>query len=224
MSQDDQIAYLAGVGDPSLTSKDLAQAQRLQNILSDEALWVEPNSGLEQRVVDLIGSTAGERSPDTGIGPVSPIRTPRRRRHQYTILGIAAAIVLAVGLAIGISVAVSSSGPGAMKFAATLSGTRLAPGASGKATLDQTSSGWRIHLNATGLPRLDNGRFYQAWLKNVAGTAIPVGTFNEGRNVTLWAGVPPTDYGTMTVTRQTAQGGPASSGQVVLVGPTRRLR
>ena len=224
MNQEDRIAHLAGVGEPPLSLADVAETQRLQKILSDAALWAEPDPSLEQSVVAAIGSAANEHAPDSGPAPVSRIRTARPRRRQYTLLGIAAAIILAVGLAIGITVAVSSSGPSGMKFAATLSGTQLAPGASGKATLTQTSSGWRIHLDAIGLPRLDNGRFYQAWLKNAAGTAIPIGTFNEGRNVMLWAGVPPSDYGTMTVTRQTAQGGPASSGQVVLIGPTRRVR
>lgn len=222
MSEEERIAYLAGIADPPLSSEDIAEAQRLQNILSDEALWAEADASLEQRVVNLISSSASE-SPDSGAGPVPQI-TRSRPRRRYTVLGIAAAIVLAAGLAIGISVAVSSSGPGTTQFAATLTGTTLAPGASGKATLTQTSSGWRIHLNAVGLPRLDNGRFYQAWLKNVVGTAIPIGTFNEGKDVMLWAGVPPSDYGTMTVTRQTAQGGPASSGQVVLIGPTRQVR
>src|SRR5215468_6546130 len=224
MSEDDRIAYLAGIADPRLSSEDTAEAQRLQRILSEKALWAEPDAGLEQRVVDLIGDAAGESPPDSGTASVSRITASRPRRRRYTFLGIAAAVVLAVGLAVGISVAVSNSSSGATTFAATLSGTRLAPGASGKATLTQTTSGWRIHLDATGLPRLDNGRFYQAWLKNAAGTAIPIGTFNEGRNVMLWAGVPPSDYSTMTVTRQTAQGGPASSGQVVLVGPTRQVR
>jgi hypothetical protein len=225
MSEEDRIAYLAGVGDPPLSSADIAEAQRLQNILSDDALWVEPDASLEQRVVNLIGSAASGSPPASGTAPVSQLTSSRsRRRRRYTLLGIAAAIVLAAGLAIGISVAVTSSGPGATKFAATLSGTQLSPGASGKATLTQTSSGWRIHLNAVGLPRLDNGRFYQAWLKNGAGTAIPIGTFNEGKDVMLWAGVPPSDYGTMTVTRQTAQGGPASSGQVVLNGRARQVR
>jgi hypothetical protein len=226
MSEQDRIAYLAGVGDPPLSSADMAEARRLQSILSDDALWVEPDPSLEQRVVNLIGSAASASPPDSGTAPVSQLtssRSPRRRR-RYTLVGIAAAIVLAAGLAIGISVAVTSSGAGATKFAATLSGTQLAPGASGKATLTQTSSGWRIHLDAVGLPRLDNGRFYQAWLKNAAGTAIPIGTFNEGKDVMLWAGVPPSDYGTMTVTRQTAQGGPASSGQVVLIGRARQVR
>jgi Anti-sigma-K factor rskA len=224
MSEEDRIAYLAGIAKPGLSSKDTAEAKRLQHILSEKALWAEPSPNLEQRVVDLIGAAASGSPPDSRTAPVSRIAPFRPRRRRYTFLGIAAAIVLAVGLAVGISVAVSNSGPGATTFAATLSGTRLAPGASGKATLTQTTSGWRIHLDAIGLPRLDNGRFYQAWLKNAAGTAIPIGTFNEGSDVMLWAGVPPSDYGTMTVTRQTAQGGPASSGQVVLVGRTRQVR
>ena len=94
----------------------------------------------------------------------------------------------------------------------------LAPGADGGATLTKTSSGWRIELDATGLPRLDAGRFYEAWLKNEAGTLVPVGTFNEGQDVTLWAGVSPIDFATLTVTREQADGDQASSGEKVLVG------
>ena len=46
---------------------------------------------------------------------------------------------------------------------------------------DQDDSGWRIELDASGLPRLDNGRFYEAWLRNAAGVLVPLGTFNEGQ-------------------------------------------
>ena len=49
----------------------------------------------------------------------------------------------------------------------------LVPGAKGEATLTKTSSGWRIELDATGLPRLDGGRFYEAWLRNAAGVLVP---------------------------------------------------
>src|SRR5215469_18487439 len=98
MSQDDRIAHLAGVGDPPLNPKDAAEAQRLQKILSDKALWAEPDPGLEQRIVDAIGSAASERAPGSGTAPVSPITTARSRRSQYTLLGIAAAIILAAGL------------------------------------------------------------------------------------------------------------------------------
>ena len=96
--------------------------------------------------------------------------------------------------------------------------TDVAPGAGGDATLTKTSSGWRIELDATGLPRLDGGRFYQAWLRNAAGVLVPVGTFNEGEDVTLWAGVSPKDFTTLTVTREQADGDQASSGDRVLAG------
>jgi hypothetical protein len=94
----------------------------------------------------------------------------------------------------------------------------LAPGAGGDATLTKTTSGWQIELDATDLPRLADGRFYEAWLKNAAGVLVPLGTFNEGRKLTLWAGVSPVDFPTLTVTRERADGNQASSGQKVLVG------
>ena len=67
-------------------------------------------------------------------------------------------------------------------------------------------------------PPPSTGRFYEAWLKNDAGVLVPIGTFNEGRNVTLWAGVSPEDFTTLTVTREHADGDQASSGEKVLVG------
>ena len=96
--------------------------------------------------------------------------------------------------------------------------TPLAPAARGSATLTKMPSGWEIQLSATGLPHLANGRYYQAWLKNPAGILVPIGTFNQPDNVILWAGVPPTQYPTITVTRQRANGNPKSSGLRVLVG------
>ena len=50
---------------------------------------------------------------------------------------------------------------------------------------------------------------------------MPLGTFNEARNVTLWAGVSPLSYRVLTVTRERADGNEASSGEKVLVGPVR---
>jgi hypothetical protein len=47
---------------------------------------------------------------------------------------------------------------------------------------------------------------------------LPVGTFNEGRKVTLWAGVSPKDFATLTVTRERADGDQTSSREQVLVG------
>ena len=46
---------------------------------------------------------------------------------------------------------------------------------------------------------------------------MPVGTFNEGRKVTLWAGVSPEGFTALSVTREEADGNQASSGRKVLV-------
>ncbi len=121
-------------------------------------------------------------------------------------------------LAVAVGLSMFSSDTSPERFRAALGPTSLVPDASGEATLTKTSSGWRIELDATGLPRLENGRYYQAWLRNAVGVTVPIGTFNEGQAVILWAGVPPTDFTTLTVTRERADGDQASSGETVLVG------
>jgi hypothetical protein len=132
-------------------------------------------------------------------------------------LALAGAAAIAVA-AIAIGFAVFRANPSAEQFQGALSATNLAPGANGHATLTKTSSGWRIELNATGLPRRDGRLFYEAWLRNAQGVLVPIGTFNDGRTVTLWAGVSPKDFSTLTVTREQADGDQASSGEKVLVG------
>ena len=87
-----------------------------------------------------------------------------------------------------------------------------------------TTSGWRIELDATGLPRRDEGGFYAAWLRNQAGVLVPIGTFDEPRKVTLWAGVSPKEFATITVTRERADNDQASSGERVLVGQVETAR
>ncbi len=121
-------------------------------------------------------------------------------------------------LAVAVGLSVFGSDTSGERLHAALAPTALLPGASGEATLTQTSSGWQIELDATGLPRLEDGRFYEAWLRNAAGVLVPIGTFNEGRDVTMWAGVSPKDFTTLTVTREQADGEQASSGEKVLVG------
>jgi hypothetical protein len=140
----------------------------------------------------------------------STTRAPRR-----LAVGAAAAAVVA---AAAVGTFALSSGGSSSGFDAALAATSLAPGAEGKATLVRRPSGWRVHLRATGLPRLAGGAFYEAWLRNDAGVLVPIGTFNDGRDVTLWAGVPPTDFTTLTVTRERADGDQSSSGEKVLVG------
>ena len=171
----------------------------------------------QQRAVALARSaTNGVEAPPALRARIEAQRRVRRVRlpRHPVLLGAAATAVAAVA----VGVVLFSSGTSGQRFHAALVATDLQPGARGDATLIKTSSGWRIELDATGLPRLADGRFYEAWLRNGAGVLVPVGTFNESRNVTLWAGVSPKTFTTLTVTRERADGGQASSGEKVLTG------
>ena len=170
----------------------------------------------QQRAVLLTRSAAAEvQTPAALRARIDAQRRARRATPRRVVL-VGAAAVAALVVAVGLAVFRSSSS--AERFQAALAPTRLSPGASGEATLTKTSSGWRIKLDATGLPRLEGTRFYEAWLRDAAGVLVPIGTFNEGRKVTLWAGVSPKVFTTLTVTRERTDGDQASSGQKVLVG------
>ena len=159
--------------------------------------------------------------------PARQVKKPRRERSWVmTILerpayafGLLAVLVAIVAGATAISRSGGGSpSPAPLQFAMVVTGTSLAPGAHGSATLTKMSSGWQVELSASGLPHLSGGRYYQAWLKDSAGVLVPIGTFNDALKVTLWSGVPVTQFRTLTVTRQEANGNPASSGQRVLIG------
>jgi anti-sigma-K factor RskA len=171
----------------------------------------------QERAIALARSAAAEVEAPAALR--ARVEAQRRARRvpvsrRFVLAGAAAAALLI--LAIG--PAVFRSSPSSERFQAALGPTGLSPGASGEATLTKTSSGWRIELDATGLPRLDGRRFYEAWLRNPTGVLVPIGTFNAGRKVTLWAGVSPKVLTTLTVTRERSDGNQASSGEKVLVG------
>jgi hypothetical protein len=192
-----RAALEASVADSPELQARLAEQRRALTLIHGAGVDVEAPAGLRARV--------------------DAERGARRRRPSFVPLAVGgAAVALAVGVVAVLLV--SRSGTNAQQFQVALAGTPLAAGASGNATLTQTPSGWRIRLHASGLPRLEDGRFYEAWLKDDAGVLVPVGTFNDGRNVTLWAGVSPKDFPTLSVTRERADGIQDSSGEKVLVG------
>jgi hypothetical protein len=186
--------------DTDLTPSERAEIERVRDVLADPAVWMEPTPDLQEAVVAAIAEEAGAAR--------------RRRRIRFAVAGVAATVLLAVGVTVGLQAKRAQP----VEFAASLSGTQLAPDAAGNATLTKTPSGWKIRLHATGLPRRADGEFYQAWLKDDAGLLVPIGTFNDGRDVTLWSGSGPGTFPTLTVTREVADGDQASSGQVVLIG------
>ena len=242
MSDDDRIGYLSG-DDRPLAPADKAELDELRDLLAEPALWAEPPAGLEDRIAAAIAAEVAVRPqplaspggfgapaalPPVAVPPVSaPVSAPpasptvplrkaaARRPVLWRVALVAAAAVVAVGIAVGLS----GRTKGGERFAMALAPPAgAAVAVSGKANLVRTSSGWRVELDAPGLPRLDGGRFYEAWLRNAAGTLVPIGTFNEGSHVVLWAGVSPRDFPTLTVTEEEADGNQASSGRRVLSG------
>jgi Anti-sigma-K factor rskA len=214
VSDDDRIDYLAGGPAGALDPADRADLDDLRALLADPSLWAEPGPGLEDNVTAAVVRAAASAAAGGSV-PAAVTQPRKNRRPRIAWLGGLAAAAAAAVIAVVVSV---GGGSNATQFHAALSGTALAPGASAQVTLTQTQSGWRITLQGHGLPRLDNGYYYEAWLKNPAGILVPIGTFNQPNNVTLWAGVPPTQFPTVTITRQRADGNPKSSGQRVLVG------
>ena len=210
---DREITELAALADGSLAPERRA-ALEAQVAASSE---LAKRLAEQERAVTLARSAAAAvEAPAALRARIEARRAVRRVRVPRRPLLIGAAAIAVLAVAVGL--AVFSSSRSAQRFHAALVPTDLVPGARGDATLTKASSGWRVELDATGLPRRAGGRFYEAWLRNAAGALVPIGTFNEAREVTLWAGVSPKLFRTLTVTRERADGDQASSGEKVLVG------
>jgi hypothetical protein len=210
----EEMAELAALADGSLASERRAALEArvaASSELADRLVEQQRAVALARSAVNGVEAPAGLRARIDAQRRLRRVRVPRR------LVLIGAPAIAALAVAIGV-VVVFGSGASSERFHAALAATELVPGARGEATLTKTASGWRIELDATGLPRLAGGRFYEAWLRNPAGVLVPIGTFNESRKVTLWAGVSPKLFSTLTVTREQADGDQTSSGEKVLVG------
>jgi Anti-sigma-K factor rskA len=209
---DREVAELAALADGSLDPERrvalearVAESPELAELLAEQ-----------ERAVALVRAPAAEVDAPASLRARVQAQRPARRAPRRFVLVAGTAAAAAAAVVIGLSV--FDSGTSAEQFHAALAPTDLVPAASGQATLTKTTSGWQIELDAAGLPRLDDGRFYAAWLRNDAGVLVPIGTFNEGEDVVLWAGVSPEEFSTLTVTRERADNEQASSGERVLVG------
>ena len=208
-----EVAELAALADGSLAPERRAA---LEARVAESAELADRLAEQQQAVALTRSAVEGVEAPAALRAHIDAKRNARRGAPARRFVAIGAVATVAVAAAVGLSVI--GTGNSGQRFQAALAPTQLLPGARGAATLAKTSSGWRITLNATGLPRLDRGRYYEAWLRNPAGVLVPIGTFNQGPKVTLWAGVPPTAFTTLTVTRERADGDQRSSGEKVLVG------
>jgi hypothetical protein len=156
-------------------------------------------------------------APTSTTRSINATRSRRARPRRRVVLSAFGAAAAAVAIIVGVVVVTQANN--APDYQAQLSATGLAPGAHASADITNNNAGFRITLNARGLPPLQRGEYYQAWLKNAAGILVPVGTFSSSDGtVTLWSGVSPRAFPTITVTIETPDNDQASSGRRVLVG------
>ena len=204
---------IADAGGGVLEPRQAEELPLLADVLADSSTWAEPNAGLEDKVVRAIDEAEPAAPPPTPIAPSAPTR-----RRRVLASAVAAAAVTAIVVA---SVVLTRGGTSA-DYEAKLRATGSAPGAQATADITRTDAGFRITLDADGLPALGAGEYYQAWLRNAAGTLVPIGSFSssDGR-ATLWSGVSPKDFPTITVTIETTDNNQGSSGRRVLTGKAR---
>ena len=173
---DREIAELAALADGSLAPHRRA-AVEAQVAGSTE---LADRLAEQQRAVALAQSAASEVVAPASLRARIEQQQPTRRTRparRFVVIGAGAAAAVAAAIVF----VVAGSGTSAEQLKAALGPTALNPDASGDATLVKTSSGWRITLDATGLPRLDGGRFYEGWLRNRAGVLVPIGTSTKDR-------------------------------------------
>lgn len=204
-------ALIAGDDAASLREDQAAEVSLLADLLADPSTWAEPRPELEDAVVDAV---LGADAEPANVAPMR--RRPDGSRWWRTAVSVAAGIVIVVGAF------VVTRGGAAPDFESELAATELAPQAAGSVDITENAGGFRVTLDARGLPPLADGEYYQAWLKDANGTLVAIGSFSSSDDiVTLWSGVSPADFPTMTVTIEATDGEQASSGRVVLAGPVR---
>jgi hypothetical protein len=215
LTNEQRAAVITGDRADSLAPDEMADVALLADLLRDPSTWAEPHAGLEDGVVQAVKdaqpAAAGSVAASTNRAPRDA--SAHRLRFVVSALSAAAAIAIILGAV------VTARGDSSADFKVQLSATAVAPGARASAEVTRNAAGFRFVLDAHGLPPLSAGQYYQAWLKSGAGTLVPIGTFSasDGR-VTLWSGVSPKQFPTMSVTIEAADNDQATSGRRVLVG------
>jgi anti-sigma-K factor RskA len=200
---------LAGDDAGSLAPDEAAELALLADLLGDQSTWAQPRAGLEDAIVNAV-----ENAPAAVETPPASSRRHRGPAWRWRVGSAAAVAAIAVG-----AIVATLGGGASPDFTAQLAATEAVPGAHASVDITRNEGGFRVVVEASGLAPLPSGQCYEAWLKNGAGTLVPVGTFSSSDDdVTLWSGVSPADFPTMTVTIEPVDNNQASSGHVVLTG------
>jgi hypothetical protein len=108
---------------------------------------------------------------------VAPARTQHRRR--LLAVAAAAAVLVGGGVTLAETVGTSSSSTDTRSFA-------LRPFDAGDHPAKVTLVGSKMHIDATSLPRLDAGHFYEVWLTDSARKRMqPVGSIGQDNKAEL---------------------------------------
>ena len=181
-----------------LTSAEREAIARVDHLLGDRAVWEPTDPALAARVIAAIEEEQ-----------VTP-QFARPRRRWLALSG--AALVGAVAATVVALVVTRPDGHRA-EAAFAMTGTALAPGLSGTATVNTHPSGVEIEITMPGLPRRDGGQYYELWMHTCDSTQwVPAGTFHDTGYVLAWAGVSIHDYPVLKVTRESA-GAPDGAAQ-----------
>lgn len=218
-NDEDRRKLVVGDDAGALGPDEAAELALLTGVLGDPSTWVEPSADLEDAIVRAVANAPAAAGP-TEAADRREVQSLRRRRAPSRRWRLASAATVAAAAAVAVGAIVVSLGGGASAdFTAQLAATEVVPGAHASAAITRNAGGFRIVLDASGLSPLPAGQYYEAWLKRSSGTLVPVGTFSSsGDPVTLWSGVSPADFRTLTVTIEPDDNDQASSGKVVLVG------
>ena len=219
-TDDDRIAYLAGDGSGVLDDVDPSRTlDALKGFLSDPAMWAEPageacQDGVVAAIVAEMALTGSRAEADV------PTSINRARWHRRLALGaVAAAAAILVGQPSGRArrwQPVRDAGGGSRPDRSRARRERRG---------DLHTDRFGVAHRAGPRPGCPDSTMVASTRRGSRATttsSLRSGTFNEGEDVVLWAGVSPVDFPTMTITEETADGDPSSSGQRVLVGPIGR--
>ena len=219
-TNEEREALIAGDRAGALEPDEAAELTLLADLLADPSTWAEPDPGLEDAIVRAVADA--EPAMTTAVTPMAASERRRATPRRRSVALWAAAAAAVVAIVIATVVTVTGGGGASPDYRGELSATGVAPGAHATVDITRTAAGFRVALDARGLPRLESGEYYQAWLKNAAGTLVPIGTFSSSdAHVTLWSGVSPKHFPTITVTIESPDNDQASSGRRVLVGEVR---
>jgi anti-sigma-K factor RskA len=206
LGREERMAMIAAGRRDVLHAEEVADVARLADALADPSAWVDPSVELEDHV-----ATAVAQAPER----------ENAGRRDWRSAGVAVAASIAVALIVTFAGGHHRATP---EFDALLRSPKSTFAASASVAITENRAGYRVTVDAHGLPPLAGAEFYQAWLRDDAGVRVPIGTFTSSDDhVTMWSGVSPESFSTMWVTIETADDGSGPSSDVVLVGPVHKV-